>query len=178
MFTQFLGEEGLKNSNMSIAYTQNSIFNYSFVCFVKKQLKCLEFFICGPLECNLWDTFRSMLSLWTFIIKVETHFGCKSFLLPWLVHMSRFTFAWRPCHLHRCVYKDAFIFQASPYPPVFFIGWLTVSKFEQPLFCCFLEYQEVFECQSLFEYALQHGLKIIPKDCSMAFWSFSLYIFY
>lgn len=31
------GGGGLKNSNMSIAFTQNSIFNYSFVCFVKKK---------------------------------------------------------------------------------------------------------------------------------------------
>lgn len=35
---------------------QKNIFNHSFACFVKKKkLKCLEFFICGPLECNQWE---------------------------------------------------------------------------------------------------------------------------
>lgn len=54
VFTRYLGG-GLKNSNVSTVYTQKRLFLIILLLVLSKKLKCLEFFICGPLECNQWE---------------------------------------------------------------------------------------------------------------------------
>lgn len=49
------GRGGLKNSNVSTVYTQKRLFLIILLLVLSKKLKCLEFFICGPLECNQWE---------------------------------------------------------------------------------------------------------------------------
>lgn len=170
--------EGDSKTQISASFIPKRIFLIIPLFVLSKRLKCLEFLICGPLECNQRepDTSHSMLSLWTFIIKAETHFGCKSFLLPCLVHMSWFTFAWHPCCLHWSVHQDALIFQASlsPLSPSFSLGDWQFPTLNSHSSVISWKIEISLNAKIFFEYALQHGLKIIPKDCTKAFLEFLL----